>query len=112
MNCIQCSNELGSRATYCECGWRKSAPRFTEETNRFIQCAHETCGTSALHKIKVSTGYANVCQFHYDEHSKNYAEGALERHGMERKEGESKEAHIWRMRNYVQENVRKRSLNP
>lgn len=68
MICPGCNAQLSDRATFCGCGWQKRKQKLEPEIVRY-RCAHETCGISAMCRIKVSTtAWANLCWQHYDAH--------------------------------------------
>jgi len=69
-NCPECQSTLAANATYCGCGWgrgKKGNARY-EAPELLTECAHETCQHRAKVKIHTSTGYVNLCIFHYGEH--------------------------------------------
>ena len=68
MECPKCHAEI-SDATYCGCGWKKpKAKAVAEEPELLAECAYTACQTRAKVKIKVTTGWANLCIHHYEEH--------------------------------------------
>lgn len=66
MECPKCRAEIGN-ADYCGCGWKKPKKQEYQEPLR-VECAHESCQHRAIVKIQTITGWANLCNFHYQEH--------------------------------------------
>tara|TARA_R110000868_G_C10934434_1_gene766600 strand:+ start:1360 stop:1722 length:363 start_codon:yes stop_codon:yes gene_type:complete len=102
MQCPECKTQLGLRATYCGCGWRKAAPKreYSQEASN-TPCAHEGCGIAAMAKIKVKTGWASLCWQHYDEHFRVEALASLDKWGMARLADEETSEWVARMRQFV-----------
>ena len=68
MECPQCKATLHDGAKYCGCGWKGRGPKPSDEPELLIECAHEACQNRAKVKIRVPTGWANLCMAHYDSH--------------------------------------------
>ena len=83
MKCPECKNELGSTAYYCPCGWQKRKSNPFVNVARAVVCAHEDCRTPAILRIKVPTGWANLCDAHYDQHFLNQGKATCERLGLD-----------------------------
>jgi hypothetical protein len=101
MQCPECKTQLGLRAAYCGCGWRKTAPKREYSQDASCPCAHEGCGIAAMAKVKVKTGWANLCWSHYDEHYRIEALSNLDKWGMARLGDESTQEWVGRMRQFV-----------
>ncbi len=84
MECQRCGNELGARATYCPCGWRKASKYQPAQQHVSVPCAHDGCGIDAMCKIKVSaTAWANLCWQHYDAHFLKQGQETCARLGLD-----------------------------
>ena len=63
--CPQCGVDLPSTSSACACGWlRRPARPATSD----VPCAHENCPCDAILRLKLSTGWANLCREHYERH--------------------------------------------
>jgi hypothetical protein len=47
-----------------------------------VHCAHDVCNNPSIVNIKVRTGRANVCRFHYDQHFQIQADLANAERGL------------------------------
>lgn len=101
MQCPECKSEIGVKATYCGCGWRRLKVAYGSERQESVRCAHEDCGIAALYKVNTKTGWANFCWQHYDIYFARQAVQNLPKWGMARKEGETQGDHVARMREFV-----------
>lgn len=106
MQCPDCKQELGNRATYCPCGWRKAQSRTDKPEPVYVPCAYADCGIAAMCKIKTKTGWANLCWQHYDKHFAEQAVENLDKYGMERQPDETRQEHVARMREFVRHGFR------
>lgn len=106
MQCPECKDELGARATYCQCGWKKSAQR-AQPPAVHISCAHADCGIRAMCKIKTKTGWANLCWQHYDKHYADEAHANLDKYGLACLPDETTEEHVSRMREFVKSGLKR-----
>jgi len=65
--CPKCHSEIAD-ATYCGCGWKRRKEAKQAEVELLVECAHFSCLQRAKVKIKTTTGWANLCIPHYEEH--------------------------------------------
>jgi hypothetical protein len=65
-----------------------------------IQCAHATCGQSAMCRIQTPTGWAKLCLYHYEAHFGEQGRQSLEKYGLVQWSNESKEEFCKRIREY------------
>lgn len=86
--CPECDAPLGASAIACRCGWRNGAKQMVVE---LIPCAHESCGQSALCRIKTPTGWARLCLPHYEQHFAEQGRRAMTEYGLDRQDGVSHE---------------------
>ena len=101
MQCPKCRSEINN-GRYCGCGWKKRADTSEQyHADAHVLCSSKGCKTSALYKILKTTGFANLCQQHYDAHFTEQASSNLAGWGMDRSHGETSEQHIKRMRHFV-----------
>lgn len=87
MECPKCGDALGTKATYCGCGWKKGISQdgklaYPNEQPR-VPCCYEGCFISATVKIKTPLGWANLCDMHYPEHFRKEANKTCERLGLD-----------------------------
>jgi len=101
MQCPECKSEIGAKATYCGCGWRKMRVVHGSGRHEPSRCAHDDCGIDALYKVQTKTGLSNFCWQHYDEHYERQAIANLPKWGMQRTAGESQADNVARMREFV-----------
>jgi hypothetical protein len=107
MQCPDCKQELGARATYCPCGWKKATQAREQPHDAPVPCAHSGCGIRAMCRIRTATGWANLCWQHYDAHFSQKAIDNLDKYGMERQADETRAEHVMRMRKFVREGFKK-----
>lgn len=112
MICPKCQSQLGLRATFCGCGWRKAAPaaQTFAEVDR-AQCAHMGCFLSAKVRIQTRTGWADLCAKHYEQHFTDQALESLDRYGLAKEPDETNAEWVARMRNFVIDGVKKLRRN-
>lgn len=60
----------------------RSAKQHVPEV-RVIPCAHELCQHSAICKVKLEQGWANLCRKHYDYHALRKAKEFCIENGLE-----------------------------
>jgi hypothetical protein len=65
-----------------------------------IPCAHQTCGQSAMCRVKLSTGWAKLCLYHYEAHFGEQGKKAMQEHGLIQWADESKADFGKRVREY------------
>jgi hypothetical protein len=51
-------------------------------TRSHIQCAHDLCAHSAILRLKLPTGWANLCRHHYDFHAQREADKFCAENGL------------------------------
>ena len=68
---------------------RKAPLQHRDDLPPVIPCAHETCGESAMCRVKTPTGWAKLCLTHYDAYYREQGRKAMREYGLERKEGVS-----------------------
>ena len=75
MKCPKCGTYNAPAAKDCkDCGTVFAELRKELDDNaRFCQCSHTDCTTPAICRIKTPTGWANMCQQHYDDWHLNLA---------------------------------------
>ncbi len=66
MQCKQCGNELGAKATFCPCGWQKHKEKSPYADAPSVPCSSVGCGIAAMCRIQTPDGLINVCWQHYD----------------------------------------------
>lgn len=104
--CPRCDSPLARFATACACGWRARAKKETDEKPReTFPCAHDGCALPAACKIKVVTGWANLCLPHYQMHFEKQADRGLAAKGLAQRPGETKSEHATRMREWCRKNA-------
>lgn len=99
--CPDCDRPLPQTATSCQCGWTLGDVPVGVEVHR---CAD--CPDMARMRIQVDGVWRKVCETHYLAYAKQAAEGALAKHGLERKPGESAQDHRKRLFAWLNENAR------
>lgn len=104
--CPRCESPLAKFAVACVCGWRARAKKDEEKPREKYPCAHDGCALPAACKIKVITGWANLCLPHYQRHFEIQADRGLEAKGLAQKPGEAKSEHIARMREWCRKNAK------
>ena len=82
MECPKCHYEIADHAKYCGCGWKKPNP-FEQLPAYRVHCAHADCAAPAICRIKVPTGWANLCDAHYDQHFLNQGNATCDRLGLD-----------------------------
>lgn len=108
MICPRCQTALHENARYCGCGWKKfSRAGFDEpEQQQHVKCAHDACFLSAKVRIKTATGWANLCERHYEQHYATEALANLDKWGMERQADETRAEWTARMRRFVKSKIK------
>lgn len=71
------------------------------EVGAVIECAHATCGLSAIVKVQTPTGWAKFCEPHYVAYHKALADAKFKELGLERWSDESREDHRKRVFEYM-----------
>lgn len=107
MNCPDCTRPLSDVATACRCGWIKGQA----ETKPHIQCAHDSCGTSAVLKRKTPTGWANFCDYHNMQYQQTQALATYRKLGLERYADETCQEHKARVFEYIKLMARTSVMN-
>lgn len=91
-DCPRCNEPLFSPSS-CRCGWRA---RVRNERNtsvtapEYVPCAHEGCRESARCRIKVPTGWANLCLPHYEQHFARIGDAAMTEYGLDKLQDETR----------------------
>lgn len=80
--------------------------RSTEKPPEHVPCAHETCSIPAKCRIRLPTGWANLCLPHYQRHFEILADRNLKALGLDQKPGEAKSEHVTRMREWCRKNAK------
>lgn len=82
--CGDCDRPLPQSAKACKCGWK-----LPNAGPLHCPCAHETCPTPAIVKLKTTTGWANLCEPHYEAHFTAHAKRNFTALGLDRWSDES-----------------------
>lgn len=96
--CPRCDEPLNLGATACRCGWKARAKRDpkSEQPRERVHCAHETCETPAICRVKTVTGWANFCEPHYVMHHDTISRKRCTELGLDQRIDETKAD--WRRR--------------
>lgn len=96
-DCPRCNEPL-INAGYCRCGWRARIrpERQAVAAPEYVPCAHDGCRESALCRIKMPTGWANLCMPHYEQHFARIGDAAMTAHGIDKHQDET--ASEWKKR--------------
>lgn len=81
-NCPRCDAQLGNTAVACSCGWTNRKAKQETAYMPPPQCSHIGCGLSAYVKIETKTGWATLCEPHYQQHFRDKASKTCEALGL------------------------------
>ena len=80
-NCPRCDAELGDTATACRCGWKEHKKNAADSIAR-AGCAHFDCQHPAICRMKTASGWANLCNRHYEMLIQTRADQTCQRLGL------------------------------
>jgi hypothetical protein len=81
-----------------------------EDVPEIIPCAHESCGISAITRVKTPTGWAKFCLEHYEDYFKRLAAKNFTALGLDRWPNESYDDWRARISEYTKLIVKKMPL--
>lgn len=72
-----------------------------------LPCSHQDCRIPAMCRIKTKTGWANMCNKHYDQYYSDQAHASLDKYGLAKQFDETNAEHVARMREFVRQGFKK-----